>query len=255
MSKRITILMLLMALFVPWAANAQQTVTIGDGTSQNPTLPVHMVYSYSLSQQIYTADEIGMAGDITSIAFHYATTGSFTMEDIQVYMMQVDKSIFASNTDMVPLTDATKVFEGTLSANGAGWVTLQLNTPFPYDGESNLLVCCFDPNSSKPGSSYKFYTTSTTGYTSIVYFDNSRIPDLTNVSTPTGSKAYYRYRNNIRLVIAPTSCQKPTTLEVNGSTLSWTGGSGSYNVEYRKASETNWTRAYTNLAATTCTDA
>ena len=103
MSKKITILMLLMALFVPWAANAQQTVTIGDGTSQQPTLPVHMVYSYSLSQQIFTADEIGIAGDITSIAFNYAYTDSFTMEDIQVYMMQVDKSIFASNTDMVPL--------------------------------------------------------------------------------------------------------------------------------------------------------
>ena len=253
MSKRITILMLLMALFVPWAANAQQTVTIGDGTSQQPTLPVHMVYSYSLSQQIYTADEIGMAGDITSIAFNYAYTSSFTMQDIRVYMMQVDKSVFESNTDMVPLTDATIVFEGTFSANGAGWVTLQLNTPFPYDGESNLLVCCFDPNSGKPGSSYKFYTTSTTGYTSIIYYDNTRIPDLTNVSTPTGSKAYYRYRNNIQLVIAPSSCQKPTTLEINGSTLSWTGGSGSYNVEYRKSSETSWTRAYSNLPATTCT--
>jgi hypothetical protein len=212
-----------------------------------------MVYSYSLSQQIFTADEIGVAGDITSIAFNYAYTDSFTMEDIHVYMMQVDKSVFESNTDMVPLTDATKVFEGTFSANGAGWVTLQLNTPFPYDGESNLLVCCFDPNSSKPGSSYKFYTTSTTGYTSIIYFDNNRIPDTTNVSTPTGSKAYYKYRNNIQLVIAPNNCQKPSTLEVNGSTLSWTEGSGSYNVEYRKASETNWTRAYTNLAATTCT--
>jgi hypothetical protein len=245
--------MLLMALFVPWTANAQQTVTIGDGTSSYPTLPVHMVYAYSLTQQIYTADEIGMAGDITSIAFHYATTGSFTMEDIQVYMMQVDKSVFTSNTDMVPLTDATKVFEGTLSANGAGWVTLQLSTPFQFDGESNLLVCCYDPNSSKPGSNYKFYTTTTGGYTSIIYFDNNRIPDMDNVSSPSGSKAYYRYHNDIRLVIAPSSCQKPATLEADGYTLTWTGGSGSYNVEYRKASEEGWTTAYTNLAATTCT--
>ena len=253
MSKRFTILMLLMALFVPWAANAQQTVTIGDATTSNPTLPVHMVYTYSVTQQIYTADEIGMAGNITSIAFYHNPSTALTMEDIQVYMMQVDKSVFASAADVVPLTDATKVFEGTLSANGAGWVTLQLSTPFPYDAESNLLICCYDPNSNKPGASQKFNTTSTTDNKMLVYYSNSVIPDLSNLSSYGGTKGWYKYRNNIQLVIAPDNCQKPATLEVNGSTLSWTEGSGSYNVEYRKASETNWTRAYTNLAATTCT--
>ena len=253
MSKRFTILMLLTALFVPWAANAQQTVTIGDATTSNPTLPVHMVYTYSVTQQIYTADEIGMAGNITSIAFYHNPSTALTMEDIQVYMMQVDKSVFASAADVVPLTDATKVFEGTLSANGAGWVTLQLSTPFPYDAESNLLICCYDPNSNKPGASQKFNTTSTTDNKMLVYYSNSVIPDLSNLSSYGGTKGWYKYRNNIQLVIAPDNCQKPATLEVNGSTLSWTEGSGSYNVEYRKASETNWTRAYTNLAATTCT--
>ena len=253
MSKRFTILMLLMALFVPWAANAQQTVTIGDATTSNPTLPVHMVYTYSVTQQIYTADEIGMAGNITSIAFYHNPSTALTMEDIQVYMMQVDKSVFASTADVVPLTDATKVFEGTLSANGAGWVTLQLSTPFPYDAESNLLICCYDPNSNKPGASQKFNTTSTTDNKMLIYYSNSVIPDLSNLSSYGGTKGWYKYRNNIQLVIAPDNCQKPATLEVNGSTLSWTEGSGSYNVEYRKASETNWTRAYTNLAATTCT--
>ncbi|MCR5659423.1 MAG: choice-of-anchor J domain-containing protein [Bacteroidales bacterium] len=254
MSKKLSILMLLMTLFVPWAANAQQTVTIGSGTSGKPTHPVHMVYAYSLTQQIYTADEIGMAGTITSIAFDYTTNnGSFTMDGFQVYMMQVDKSVFASTTDIVALTDATLVYDGTFSANGAGWVTLQLSTPFPYDGESNLLVCCFDPDSGKPGSSHKFNTTTTTGYTAIVYFDNTRVPDLTDVSTFAGSKSYYKYHNNIQLVIAPTECQKPSTLEADGYTLTWTGGSGSYNVEYKKASDNNWTRAFTNLSATTCT--
>ena len=254
MSKKLSILLLLMAIFVPWATNAQQTVTIGEATTANPTLPVHMVYSYSLTQQIYTAEEIGMAGNITSIAFYHNPSSSLTMENIQVYMMQVDKSVFASSSDIVPLTDATKVFEGTLSANGTGWVTLQLNTPFPYDAESNLLVCCYDPNSDKPGSSQKFNTTSTgNNYTSLVYSSNTIVPDVNDVTSYSGGKNWYKYRNNIQLVIAANDCQKPSTLEADGYTLTWTGGSGSYNVEYRETSETSWTRAYTNLAATTCT--
>ena len=229
--------MLLMVLFAPWAANGQTIVQIGDGTAQNPTLPVHMVYAYSLTQQIFTADEIGIAGSITSIAFYHNPNTSLTMEDIQVYMMQVDKSIFASQTDIVPLTNATKVFEGTLSANGTGWVTLQLSTPFPYNGESNLLVCCFDPNSNKPGSSERFSTTSTTEYTSLVYYNNTAIPDLNNVSAYTGTKGWYKYRNNIQLEITPNSCQTPTGLNVtltpgNGTTalLSWTSDANAWQI-------------------------
>jgi hypothetical protein len=238
MIKKLSIFMLLMALFAPWAANAQETVTIGDGTSSNPTLPVHMVYAYSLTQQIFTADEIGMAGSITSIAFYHNPTSSLTMEDIQVYMMQVDKSVFASQTDIVPLTNATKIFEGTLSANGTGWVTLQLSTPFQYNGESNLLVCCFDPNSNKPGSSEKFSTTSTgDNYTSLVYYSNSVVPNLNDVSAYTGTKGWYKYRNNIQLEITPNSCQTPTSLNVtltpgNGTTalLSWTSDADAWQI-------------------------
>ena len=47
-------------------ARAQETVEIGDSesTTTNYTLPVNMYYHYSLTQQIYTAEEIGMAGTI-----------------------------------------------------------------------------------------------------------------------------------------------------------------------------------------------
>ena len=41
-------------------------------------------------------------------------------------------------------------------------LTLTLNTPFHYDGTSNLLVCFYDPTNGYPGSAYTFRTTSTT---------------------------------------------------------------------------------------------
>ena len=53
--------MLLLALFAPWAAKAQTTVTIGEGTATCNTNPIGTYYNYSITEQLYTAAEIGMA--------------------------------------------------------------------------------------------------------------------------------------------------------------------------------------------------
>ena len=70
-SKIFTRLFLLMGMIglmsVPLRA---EEVTIGSGTTTNAWLPSHSYYKYSLTQQIYTADEIGGAGTINSIAFY-----------------------------------------------------------------------------------------------------------------------------------------------------------------------------------------
>lgn len=45
-------------------ARAQETVEIGslEGAGNDSYLPMNSLYEYSYTQQIYTADEIGMAG-------------------------------------------------------------------------------------------------------------------------------------------------------------------------------------------------
>ena len=63
-----------------------------------------MYYNYSLTQQIYTAAEIGTAGTINSISFDYAYTGSFEMDGVQIYMLETDKEAFTNNNDMVAVT-------------------------------------------------------------------------------------------------------------------------------------------------------
>ena len=238
-----------------------EEVMIGnaESTTTQYTLPVNMYYHYSLTQQIYTAEEIGMAGTINSIAFEYTHTASFNMNGVKVYMMNVDKETFETTTDMVSLADAELVWEGTFAATEAGWVTLDLDTPFAYDGQSNLLVCCYDPTSGYPGSSFKFRTTATTDYLALAYYSDSYTPSLTDVSTFSGSKLRYQYRANIMLDITPGSgptCDKPETLEVSNVTayeaeLTWTGGSGTYNVEYKAASDEEWEVLGENVTYTT----
>ena len=181
-------------------------VTIGDETSINTDhiLPVNMDYNYSLSQQIYTAEEIGTTGAITSIAFDYTNTLPFTTEGMKVYMKNVDKTTFDSDTDMVDLSDATLVYDGTFAASGAGWVSLQMQTPFYYDGTSNLLLCCYDPTVSYPGNEIEFHLTTTgDNYTALTYFSDEYNPDINNISSFAGVKYRIKNRNNIYLAISP----------------------------------------------------
>lgn len=155
-------MLLLAALMLPWATRVQDTVTIGDtaNTANYYYLPINTYFNYSLTQQLFTPEEIGGAGTINSISFYYDYTAAFSASGVQMYMKNVTKTVFASNTDMEPISANDLVWTGTLMADSAGWITINLDTPFQYDGNSNLLVCCYDPTSGYPGSSYKFRTSS-----------------------------------------------------------------------------------------------
>ena len=215
-------------------------VEIGTGTSSVYGLPVNMYYSYSLTQQIYTAEEIGRAGTIKSIAFDYTYSEAFSMPDIQVYMKHVDKSEFANTIDMIDLSDATFVYEGTFAAEGAGWTTLTLDHPFEYDGTSNLMVCFYDPTNGYLESYYKFHYTNTTGYTSLTYYSDNYKPNLDNLNAYSGNKARYQYHANIRLDFTPTtfSCEAPGYITVSfddfsSASVNWEEVSGGYWAEFK----------------------
>ena len=237
-------------------------VMIGSSVSATTeyALPVNMYYNYSLTQQIFTAEEIGTAGTINFIAFDYAYNRSFSMENVRVYMKNVLKDSFETNTDMVAISSSDKVWEGTFSATGMGWVTLTLDTPFEYDGNSNLLVCFYDPTNGYPGFEWKFRTTSTTDNQAIAYYsDNSSyIPNLDDLSSYGANKSRYQYRSNIQIGITPdldwVPCEKPQNLVASvyqgyhyAAWVEWADGSGLFNVEYKKATDTEWTRYASNI--------
>ena len=128
--------MTLLAVFCFLGARAQTTVEIGDGTSAGYYTPIGTYYSYSITEQLYTDEEIGTAGTITSISFNYAYTDAKDFP-ITVYMANVDAADLSTG---ISLASAEQVFDGTLSVTGAGWATIDLDAPFAYDGTSNLLI-------------------------------------------------------------------------------------------------------------------
>ncbi len=176
---------------------AEEEVTIGNGTTNLTYVPGYSLYDYSYSQQIYTADEIGGAGIINSIAFDISGVKS---RQVDIYLVETDKSSFASGTDWVAVTDADKVFTGTIG-NATGWETYNLTTPFNYTGTGNLVVVVDNNNGSwSSGLSAK----GGAGYTNMAMY---KYQDGTNIdpsNPPSGTR--YSSRNNLRLGIQYATC-------------------------------------------------
>lgn len=115
--------MLLLVVLCSIGAWAQSSVvTVGNYNRASGFLPSYPNNTYSLSQQIYTKDEIGgKKGKITSIAFYNYEHGKARSYDI--YLSHTSKSTFDNATDWVKVAAADKVFSGTVTL-GSEWTTI-----------------------------------------------------------------------------------------------------------------------------------
>ena len=236
-------MILMFALFcVPWVTNAQTTVEIGDGTSAAYYAPIGTYYNYSITEQLYTSEEIGMAGTISSISFNYALTDPKDF-NVTVYMANVDAADLSSAG--ISLAEAEQVFQGTVSVSGTGWVTIELDSPFAYDGQSNLLIGFNKTGGATwfSGNSW-YYTTTSTPMVRYSQTDGSAY-DLTTVPVSTTTS-----RPNIQMVITPsgTVCERPIAVTVDNITptscevsIEYTGVGTSQNLRYKASSDADWT--------------
>ena len=155
-------------------------VTIGSGTSTNTNVPVETFYNYSISQQIYLASEIGRSGTIRSISFKYNNTA--TTRTIQVYLKHTPKTSFSNTTDWVSLASSDLVYSGSVAFANGTWTTINLTTPFVYNGTDNLLVCVDDDTGNYTGNSDRsFYSYSTGGNRALYYRNDITNPTPTNI--------------------------------------------------------------------------
>ena len=208
-------------------------VCIGSGTATNIYLPTYTYYNYSLTQQIYTAEEIGASGYILSVDFHCSAEQTRTLD---IYMVSTEKSIFESTTDWIPVTAADMVFSGSVTFAAGDWTTIEFDNPFVYDGTSNVALIV-DDNTGSYVSSPSFYVFDATSQAIRVYSDGTNY-DPENPSSYNGT--IMNVKNRIRLEIGvPPTCPKPKSLAASNvtnhtATLNWTAG----------GEETQWTVQY-----------
>ena len=136
---------------VDLVANFSDGLVVGDGsTITNNYLPSYSYFCYSLTQQIYTASELGESGNITSIAFYNG--GAEKTRTYDFYLKTTAKSSFSSNTDWETVSASDLVFSGSVTMAAGGWTVLTLDTPFAYDGMSNVVLVTDDNTGSWTGS-------------------------------------------------------------------------------------------------------
>jgi hypothetical protein len=194
-------------------------ITIGSGTSTNQYLPTYTYYNYSLTQQIYTAAELGEAGSITAIAFQVGNSKAST-RNLSIYMRPTDLTAFTSTTGWETMGDVYLVYSGSVSFNASGWTTIQLDTPFKYDGVKNVNICVVDNSGSyDTNGNYPYFMVYSTGANRAmrVYNDDNAYSVGTSDQISTYTGTYVTSNNQIqitkKLVNAETITVAPTTIE------------------------------------------
>ncbi len=249
MCKKSLLFSLLLALFAPCAAQAQNELTIyEDGTATSSNVPVHGLWadSYLKCEIVVPAEELEEmnGGTISQMDFYLtspaaaAWTGTF-----QVFLKEVDNATISSYYGS---GDATIVYEGTLDGTQST-MTVAFSNNYVYGG-GNLLIGVYQIVKGNYKSA-TFAGASVTGASGQGYNSNSLdgasfsqknfIPKTTFTYIPGGGSV----------------CERPETLEASDLTstsalLSWTGGEGAYNVEYKKASDEEWASLLTNSTLT-----
>ena len=200
-----------------FSENLSGDVTIGSGTSSNGYIPTFAYYNYTLSQQIYTSSEMGDAGTITKVAFKVSNSKS-TSRNIEIYLSHTTKSSFSSTSDWVSQGTSYRVFSGDVTFSASGWTTITLDTPFEYNGTSNLLLTVDDNTGSYVSSSSKspkFYVYSTNDYTALYKYN-----DDTNYNPASMSASGTRLQTNNQVVFTKELPSNDAYLSVSSNALS-----------------------------------
>ncbi|MCF8370927.1 MAG: T9SS type A sorting domain-containing protein [Bacteroidales bacterium] len=161
----------LLSLFLCISGNlfSQYTIQIGAGTATNGTsgaAPINIYYRSLHCQTIYTAAELTAAGanpgNILEMGYYIYNAPVNALPNFTVKM----KHTTATLPTTYDGTGLTQVYLNTLYAPVVNtWDMLTLDTPFLWDGVSNILVdVCFDQVSAWNSSGRVYTYTETNGF-------------------------------------------------------------------------------------------
>ena len=187
------------------STTAQWPTTTSNTTTNGDNLPIYRFsnffyqYYYSLTQQIYTPEQVGAAGTITQIAF-YVNTRQNRNRTLRIYLEHTGYNTIQTNDNNAyvtfPIAD-NLAYSGTQNFNTTGWHTITLTTPFYYDGLSNLLVTVCDDTNRDHSTVFRTYSS---GGTRSVYVAWDSATDPTTYYYPADGTS--TYNNQIRFTKA-----------------------------------------------------
>ena len=184
-------------------------VNIGDFENYTlfGVLPMNPNWNYSLSQQIYKSEEIGMPGRINAITLWLLGSMELEPHTFDIYAKEVDKEEFAHGLDWESVTSEDMVWSGTILFNNleAEPYTFTFDTPFEYSGSRNLLLCFYDHTGSFQSgfSGLVFELIDDPAIRALVIYNDDMPYDPANMVLPANNESIYR--NLINIDITPLS--------------------------------------------------
>ena len=211
-------------------------------SNTNGVTPFTLNRKAARSRYLYLASELRSEGpgefpsnpapierEITSLAFYVTSYGNGNSYALQNYNITLAKTTASNLSDnMDALVDAVVVKSiASLKITANGWYDIEFDTPYTWDGESNIIVEICKTSSTAGGTNVKVAATkfkgddskyrTFAGYTNI---NNSTAVDGCNMITspPTLNTAFFssndssrKIRPNIRFTF---KCTSATSIEV-----------------------------------------
>ena len=229
---------------------------VGSGTATNNYLPAYVYYKHSLTEQIYTVEELGDAGLIESIDFYCSTASTYEWI-FEIYVVNTDKSSFVedeakTSTDWIAVTEDDLFYSDQIRLT-AGWNTFEFTEPFIYEGTQNIAIVVKTDFVTNYETAIPYRVFDATAQAIRVYNDNTEY-DPQNPSEYAGT--IMNVKNQLRLMKSDIpSCFKPTQLtetNVTGhtATITWESNAEAWHVridEGREKAVTEKTYTFTGL--------
>ena len=244
MFKKSLLIMLFVALMAPWAANAQQTLPVNDGTVYVDYAPFNGYYhdQYTKVEWITPASSLtDMEGaSITSMKFYVQSiaTGNYTWTStFKVFMKEVPYSTIPSSPYYTGTEGATVVYENTISLPSAtGEFEISFTTPYNYEG-GNLLIGIYNITKGGYRRVYFYGNTESDEYVSVTGQSSSSLDAVS------GTRKYFLPKTTFVYTPGSSDCPKPKNPTIaditsDGATFGWTAGTN-YTGTYDVAVSTN----------------
>ena len=214
---------------------AEVGANMNPSASNNYNVPAYDYNAYSVSQQIYLAEELGgMVGEINSVSFKF---GVYTRQPItrqyEVYLTHTDLEVF-NEYNFVAVSESDKVFDGDVYLEGTAdtWFTIEFDKAFNYEG-GNFILTVYDKSGVSAGNDYHYFYRYLTTKRALLWKNGPY--DIYNM-TGTGSSMAYVNQLQLGMTVSstPTVPQNLVAVATGASTiaLSWNtvGVATSYNV-------------------------
>ncbi len=227
----------MVALCVPWATRAQETLTVADGTSTTSYVPVYGYWAdaYNRSQSVYPASMLSElpAGATISQLQYYSNTANKSWGSAS-FVVKIGETSQTSLTTFDNSTSMTTVYTGSLSVV-SNVMVIELDDPYVYNG-GNLLI---EVNEVVKGSysSCSFYCVSQTNGSRYAYNSSS----FASISS-TGNVSNYLPKVTFTYTAGVITCPRPTDLTASSITstsalVTWLAGGEetAWDLQYKEA--------------------